>query len=776
MHVSLAGNVKYCTMRTICVELDAAANALDLSPDNLQVVIAGRHVFKIYSLEEDDLVEKANLRAGKNPNLNFSCNDVVWNPLEDSVLATAATNGAVVTWNLNKSSRSKLDCVFNDHKRTVNKVSFHPCEPHQLISGSQDGFMKLFDLRRKEAAYTFTSNAESVRDVQFNPHLNMQFCAVAENGNVQLWDMRRTDRMEKQFTAHGGPIFALDWHPEVKTWIATAGRDKTIKVCDVYEVPNVRHTIQTIASVGRVKWRPNAKYHIASSALIWDCSINVWDIRRPYIPFAAFNEHKKLTSGIAWRGDPNSLLSVGRDCLIHHAFKDATRPMEKVNPVGLDISVYGNISNATRIKEDSEPQGALAKLPMFRKSPALNEHYGQVLSSVHMMLCQEEGPVSPHHLVQSAKNYLLTGKSLAEICEHNAAVAKKLNRPQIALTWQMLQLLYVGVGGGTDPLMAIQSSSRDDPAIQPDTSMENDQRSSRHYSGGDAGGDTSGGGFSAEEGDTETDDTDNHDLKLTHIASGMTINQDFFFGDGEINQMPFDYDNLNNFDTSQDWTLPNEAFQPRHEILYPSAMPPQEYHSKCSPREIQESGTATGYIVEPQSLLSEVRGLGTPAWECSDLVVKMLYHYASNGDVQMSVTCVIVLGDRLKEYLDKDQVEHWFLSYIDLLQRFQLWNIANQVIQLAEYTGLPVVQQQNQQSTTIALQCGQCGSIVSRNSLFCRKCGCPTSACAVCHGMVRGLFVWCQGCSHGGHLNHMMKWVANNKSCPAGCGHLCEYT
>ena len=47
---------------------------------------------------------------------------------------------------------------------------------------------------------------------------------------MQLWDMRRPDRVEKQFTAHGGPIFALDWHPEVKTWIATAGRDKTIKV------------------------------------------------------------------------------------------------------------------------------------------------------------------------------------------------------------------------------------------------------------------------------------------------------------------------------------------------------------------------------------------------------------------------------------------------------------------------------------------------------------------------------------------------------------------
>lgn len=74
------------------------------------------------------------------------------------------------------------------------------------------------------------SNSESVRDLQFNPHNPVHFCAVSESGNVQLWDMRRPDRVEKQFTAHGGPIFALDWHPEVKTWIATAGRDKTIKV------------------------------------------------------------------------------------------------------------------------------------------------------------------------------------------------------------------------------------------------------------------------------------------------------------------------------------------------------------------------------------------------------------------------------------------------------------------------------------------------------------------------------------------------------------------
>lgn len=37
-------------------------------------------------------------------------------------LATAATNGAVVLWNIPKSMKLKQEMVYYDHKRTVNKV------------------------------------------------------------------------------------------------------------------------------------------------------------------------------------------------------------------------------------------------------------------------------------------------------------------------------------------------------------------------------------------------------------------------------------------------------------------------------------------------------------------------------------------------------------------------------------------------------------------------------------------------------------------------------
>lgn len=67
-------------------------------------------------------MEILNLRVGKNLNLNYSCNDVAWNPLDETMIATGATNGAVVLWNLSKNTRAKQEFVFPDHQRTVHKV------------------------------------------------------------------------------------------------------------------------------------------------------------------------------------------------------------------------------------------------------------------------------------------------------------------------------------------------------------------------------------------------------------------------------------------------------------------------------------------------------------------------------------------------------------------------------------------------------------------------------------------------------------------------------
>ena len=120
--------------------------------------------------------------------------------------------------------------------------------------------------------------------------------------------------------------------------------------------PTLEYTIHTIAVVGRVKWRPDEMYHIASCALVVDYSIYIWDVRRPYIPFASFNDHTNVTTGIGWKGtDSNILLSTSKDSTIFkHAFKDAARPSSRANPQCANINYKGDLLYSYKIKDKQQ--------------------------------------------------------------------------------------------------------------------------------------------------------------------------------------------------------------------------------------------------------------------------------------------------------------------------------------------------------------------------------------------------------------------------------------
>eukprot|EP00057_Strongylocentrotus_purpuratus_P020761 XP_011675235.1 PREDICTED: WD repeat-containing protein 24 [Strongylocentrotus purpuratus] len=469
--------------KTMGIKLDGGINAISLNKDATQVVAAGRQVFKIFHIEEMGFRERIDLRVGR-MNLNYSCNDVAWHPSKDELIATGATNGAVITWDLNKPQGNKMDQVFSDHKRTVHKVSFHPKEWYMLFSGSNDGSMKFFDLRSNKCETTYgNGQSECIRDVQCSPHQYFILAATLDNGHIQFWDYRVPDKVLLDFPGHNGPAFNLDWHPEESKWIATCGRDKIIKIWRWEGHGNVlepEYTIYAIASVNHIKWRPEKKYHIASCSGVVDHTICVWDVRRSYMPFAVFEEHKDIVTGIAWRQDPHVFLSGSKDSMLfQHKFKDAKRPAESANPVGVSMSIYDDVCHAfnkssARTSMQSQQNYASTNFPMrFRRTPEVSEQYERYESSLLVHECSEMssgkallyiatpypgekwGPgCYPHgfcfsdlfqfseSFIKSAKRYILTGKPFPELCEHNAQVAMDLGRHQIAQTWRMLRLFY----------------------------------------------------------------------------------------------------------------------------------------------------------------------------------------------------------------------------------------------------------------------------------------------------------------------------------------------
>lgn len=924
-----------------------------------------------------------NMRVGKNINLNSSCNDVVWSHLEPNILASGATNGAVVIWNLQLNKRMKMNSFYTDHKRTVNKVCFHPNDGNLLISGSQDGRMNLFDLRVKDKAIsTFLSQSESVRDVQFSRFRDNTFASVQENGNVQIWNLRKPDHYCSQFTAHSGPVFSCDFHLEDQRYLATAGRDRTLKIWDIASSkPQLETCISAIASVARIKWRPTQRTHIASSSLVVDFKISIWDFSRPFVPFANIQEHKDVVTDFIWRdANANILISVGKDGTVHqHQIAEVENHWLKANPCALNLTPHNDLflatsnylirdispsniinylnagkENGANQKESqfflSEPRPARnAKSSTFSllsnrdhlsesgsnyaatnppaisssltssPSPAVQlvrrgmqifqhnqsishqptaqsqlsvvNNNGQQLSAAqanffklftssaafykNKNVCKE---ISLDWFVESALRYQLAGKSIGDLFDHNAAVAESLDRQQVAQTWRILKQLYVGSNiSGQCSLKAAaqfnqsqssssvnnssnsnnnqnsvsnetigkpQSQSMLDKASDPKTRNYSGQPlppSSRHasgsaltssvildskfattrsrlatYSGGQPNRPPLASSTSVPltltqsnkslTGGKNDSDADESDDQFIEPAQTTPLDkefgrehQDFFFGDGDVN----DTHGLTSYDaatnemlTELDDTAINpsevqrEAFQLKHEIQ-DFTVPPDldlinnDLNAITLADEIEtfeDDLASTANERNARKLVKDnnvekllaVELEANPPFKFTDIVVRMLSWYADQGDIQTTVSALIILGEKLKYAIDLAIQEHWFHSYIDLLSKFQLWSVINQVSNLSV---LSAINSLNQISTSIYTSCAGCNKPLANNKSgwFCERCKKVTSKCSFCHEVVKGIYVWCKTCSHGGHLACQQFWFTKNKECPSGCNHLCEY-
>ncbi|XP_058059631.1 GATOR complex protein WDR24 [Anopheles bellator] len=811
------GDVKTCSIR-ICQ--DGHANALALNREYTQIAVAGRSLLKVFSIENDGFTEVCNMRGGKNQNLSYSSNDVAWSSLDSNILATAATNGVVSVWDLSKFGRQKQSLVYNEHERTAHSVAFHGTEANLLISGSQDGTIKCFDLRTdKIAVNTYFSNSESVRDVKFSPHAPNTFAAVSENGTVQLWDIRRNDRCTTQFTAHSGPIYTCDWHP-IQSWLATGSRDRQIKVWNtspknssLENTKNVslEYTIHTIAVVGRVRWRPEKMYHIASCALVVDNSIYIWDLRRPYIPYASFNEHSNVTTGIAFKGnDRHMLLSTSKDSTIFkHVFKDAMRPALKANPQGASFNYKGDLLYAYEMKviAPAPPPpvstGLLSQgsglLGSRQKTPPSADQFHLAKSNLSNFLTKTIGTGGTKDVTKTsllkdylalkgcAKEYVLSGSSLAEICGHNAAVAKKYGKSNVSFLWNFISQLYAYSSIASTKLEQRNSNSSQHTGGRLMAQISNQSSTGRSEERAiGSGSNPNLGPISSTASNGNADDfvefTSNTKNANEPPGLGQLLLVDveherceFVFGETELT---FDsVDCIKGFrngflymgphDMVKEYTIPSSNLINAHE-LHPTQ------HRKHLAVAEKSQETSPPPNPAPSFLKIADHNPTPPIWQPHQVLADCLSLQTEVGDVQTSSCILMALGERRHSLqIDETVQENWLLSYIELLHHHQLWNEATQVI---NKSWIRSVAELNQQSTTMYTSCGQCSKqLLNAVGWYCSRCkSAQSSKCSVCNGVVRGLYAWCQGCSHGGHLEHLKHWFANNPKCPK-CGHLCEY-
>ncbi|RUS90721.1 hypothetical protein EGW08_001525, partial [Elysia chlorotica] len=591
--------------------------------------------------------------------------------------------------------------ILTKHSRSVTRVLFHDSEHNQLLSASHDGFVMIHDTRTENSFIKFgMAGTDSVKDAQFCPSSigYFNFAAAYENGCVQTWDMRWSDRCERQFMAHNGPVFSMDWHPADKTWwLATTGRDAMIKVWDMVRVPSSSqppclYNITNIESVARIKWRPNRKHHISSCSMNVDHCVNVWDVNRPYIPFAAFDGHKQSVTSIIWR-DCQAFLSCDKaGYIIQHIFNDARRPADHVSMTGVDLSLNGDIGHAYCEKKVEQSTSSLGR----SKKVSRSHQFAQASSSTlcvfqsHLSLFDDIDNVESNDeltlqfFVDIAHSYLLEGSSLVEMCWHNGNVAQHFKKPQVAQFWRMLAVIYtpcLNSQSGTSlttPALALSNTLSDKQDLselgtKPVAKRGKDKEKRKSNIRNLINVDTTSG---------STEESSEHEGESSEFErSAPEFNRaiNFYFGDGEGGEE--DLDDLESCTPvgllttdPYDWTLqrlPNEGFQPRHEL---NAMTGNHPHMMGDPdtgvaavMDAPRSGELDVLLPASQSCepTLAVTQLHTPEpLDFSQSIADMISSLADQGDVQSAVSMLIVLGENIRPHIDEAFQECWFFSYI----------------------------------------------------------------------------------------------------------------
>ncbi|KAI9755780.1 MAG: hypothetical protein M4579_004143 [Chaenotheca gracillima] len=324
--------------------------AVDISPQRTHAVLAGRDLLKTIRVSGASCTEQFNLRAAtiaSNASGNrgagsaafkyrddLAANDVKWSHgSHDTTIATAAPNGKIVLFDVNRSEVQVAR--LHEHNRQVHKLAFNPHQGFFLLSGSQDGTMRLWDLRTASAVRNisaarseskYKANAEGIRDVKWCPTDGVSFACATDVGIVQRWDIRKDNAPTLKVNAHRKTCMSIDWHPDGKH-LTSAGLDGMVQVWDFSSTnrrQNASWSFKAPEKVHLVRWRP-VGWHPSKSGLgLWqttqvvtsynelDSRIHVWNFKRPHVAVWEIDRYNSSPSDMLWRSE-DLLWTVGTE-------------------------------------------------------------------------------------------------------------------------------------------------------------------------------------------------------------------------------------------------------------------------------------------------------------------------------------------------------------------------------------------------------------------------------------------------------------------------------
>ncbi|KAK3397449.1 hypothetical protein B0T20DRAFT_438355 [Sordaria brevicollis] len=323
---------------------------LDRSPDGRSAVLAGRHALRTVTFDGLNIREGIDLRSllqGGSPD-QLAIRDVKWGPAGGNpAIFTACGSGKIFQYDLVRASEawatgSPLESLqIREDSRQVNTLDVNPHRASYLLSGSQDGIVRCFDIRNPipsrtgatfRPVHAYKCNADGVRQVRWSPKDGFVFACSTDQGTVLQWDMRKYHAPVLRINAHEKSCTSIAWHPDGEH-LVSAGWDSKCHVWHLGKVPDKRQkpkwTISTPAPVASLAWRPGQwsataqakrasqiaiSYGESGQKKFGINAVHIWDLARPTMPYREIQLFDSSPNSLLWH-DQYLLWTVGQDGL-----------------------------------------------------------------------------------------------------------------------------------------------------------------------------------------------------------------------------------------------------------------------------------------------------------------------------------------------------------------------------------------------------------------------------------------------------------------------------
>ncbi|UKZ48741.1 hypothetical protein TrVGV298_002969 [Trichoderma virens] len=365
---------------------------LDITPDHRAVVLGGPHILKTivsdasvdssFSFKFTDGVDvKAAIAAQKPSGAGGSLvadqlniRDVKWQGA--STIFTACAAGRIFAYDVARlgsgGASDPLDYIqIQEDSRQVNSLDVNPHLKSWVLSGSQDGVVRVFDVSAPlqtragfltfRQRYTQLKTNDSVRQVKWSPKVGHEMACCTDSGVIMKWDVRQSARPLLRINAHEKSCSAIAWHSD-GVHLISAGWDAKLHVWDFGGSADKRQkpkwSITTPAPVTTVAWRPGLwsataqTRRLAQVAVTYDETSNrrygtsvvhIWDLARPAMPYKEIERFDSSPSALSWL-DQDMLWTVGRDGMFNQCdVAYAPKVIDRMSTSAMSFSSRGDV-------------------------------------------------------------------------------------------------------------------------------------------------------------------------------------------------------------------------------------------------------------------------------------------------------------------------------------------------------------------------------------------------------------------------------------------------